>query len=53
MALGVAVEVGGVNVEDVSVIDVARSDDAGGDEVAQPLSGIGLSLVVVGTRLHG
>jgi hypothetical protein len=50
VALGIAGEVAGAHVNDASLVNVSRRDCAGGDEVAEPLSGIGINLVVVGTQ---
>jgi hypothetical protein len=48
VALGVAAQLGRVEVDDGSLIDNAGSDVAGGDEVAEPLCSIGIDLVVEG-----
>ncbi|MCY1300997.1 hypothetical protein D9M70_505860 [compost metagenome] len=47
MALGVRAEVIGVHVLDRSFIYVAWRDVAGGNQVAEPLRGIGLNFVVI------
>lgn len=48
VALGVGLEIIGVYVLDRAFIDIARRDVPGGDEVAQPLGGVGVVFVVVG-----
>lgn len=48
MALCVSAQIGGVHVLDVALIYVSVSDQPGGDQVAQPLGGEWLDLVVVG-----
>ncbi|MCY1542796.1 hypothetical protein D9M68_785630 [compost metagenome] len=50
MALGVGAQVIGVHVLDRSFVHVARRDVPGGDQVAEPLRGIGVVLVVVGAH---
>lgn len=50
MALGESVKVAGAHVNDASLVNVAARDCAGGDEVAEPLSGIRIVLIVVGTQ---
>jgi hypothetical protein len=48
MALRVAPQIVGPHVDDGSLVDIAWCDVSGGDEVAEPLGGIGIDLVVVG-----
>ncbi len=48
VALRVSGEVRRLDVDDRTLVDVARRDMAGCDEVAEPLRGIGIDLVVVG-----
>lgn len=50
VALSVWAEVVRSNIPDVSLVDVARRNVAGGDQVAQPLRGVWLDLVVVGSH---
>jgi hypothetical protein len=52
MALGVASEVVGPHVCDRPLVNVAWGDVTGFNEVAEPLSGIGVNLVVVGDHLE-
>jgi len=52
VALGVRAEVIGVHVLYGSFVDVARRDVPGGNQVAEPLGGVGVVLVVVGD-MHG
>jgi hypothetical protein len=47
MALPVSGEVGGLNIGNAPGIDVAGGNQARGDQVAQPLRGVGVELVVV------
>jgi len=47
MALGVAAEIVGSHVNNASLVNVAWRDVSGVDEVAEPLGGIGVNLVVV------
>ncbi len=47
MALDVAGKVGRPNISDRSFVNVAGRDVAGFDEVAEPLGGIGVNLVVI------
>jgi hypothetical protein len=47
MALGVADEVVRPDIDDAPVVNVARRDQAGQDEVAQPLSRIRIKLVII------
>lgn len=53
MALCVAGEVTVSNVKDVPFVDITGCNGVDGDEVAQPLGGILLSLVVVSARHSG
>ena len=48
VALDIALEVVGLDIDNAPFIDIARRDTAGGDQVAQPLRGVGIELVVVG-----
>lgn len=48
VALVIGLEIIGVYVLDRAFIDIARRDVPGGDEVAQPLGGVGVVFVVVG-----
>jgi hypothetical protein len=48
VALGVASEFVGSDIDDRSLVNVAWCDVPGCDEVAEPLCGIGVYLVVVG-----
>jgi hypothetical protein len=48
MALRIAPEIAGSHVDDASLVDIAWRDVSGGDEVAEPLGGIRVDLVVVG-----
>ena len=51
MGLAVAPEIVGPHVNDASLVNVAWCDLTGFDEVAEPLCGIGVDLVVVGGHL--
>jgi len=53
MGLDVASEVVGPHVNDVSFVNVASGDVSGGDEVAEPLRGIGVDLVVISGHVTG
>lgn len=50
MALPVSGKVVGLNIHDAPCIDMARRDQAGVDEVAQPLGGVRVEFVVVGSH---
>jgi len=50
VALRVPLEVGGLDIDDGSLVNVAGRDMAFRDEVAEPLRGIWVDLVVVGTQ---
>lgn len=50
VALGVAPEVVGSNIANIPFVHVARRDVPGSDQVAQPLRGIRIVLVVVGAH---
>lgn len=50
MTLAVSSEVIGAHFLDAAVIDMARGDQAGGNEVAQPLGGKRIVFVVVGSH---
>jgi len=52
VALRVAAQVVGLDIDDGSLVDITGRDVSGADEVAQPLSGIGVDLVVVGKRVQ-
>jgi hypothetical protein len=52
VALTEAADVGRVDVFDRSLVDDAGGDMPGGDEIAEPLRGIGMVLVVVGGAGH-
>jgi hypothetical protein len=49
VTLRVASDVVGLHVNDGTLVNVSRRDLTGNDEVAEPLSSIGVNLVVVGT----
>jgi len=48
VALRVAAQVVGLDIDDGSLVDITGRDVSGADEVSQPLRGIGVDLVVVG-----
>ena len=52
MALCVASQIVGLDVANVPLVNVARCDVSCGDEVSEPLRGIGIDLVVVGGQAH-
>jgi len=52
MGLLVSRQVAGPHVNDASLVNVSRCDVSSGDEVAEPLGGIGIDLVVIGGHLH-
>ena len=47
MALGVSLDVVGSDINDAPFINVARCNVPSGDQVAQPLSGVRVDLVVI------
>jgi hypothetical protein len=47
MALPVSGEVVGLHVNDASLVNVAWCDVSGGNEVAEPLGGIGVDFIVI------
>jgi hypothetical protein len=47
VALGIAPQIFGPNIDDASLVDVADGNVSSGDEVAEPLCGIGVNLVVI------
>ena len=51
--LGELFEVIGGNVLDITFVNIARRDVPGLHQVAQPLRGVRVELVVVGLGLHG
>jgi hypothetical protein len=51
MALAVAAQIVGRDVEDAALVDIAGHKLACGDEGSQPGCGIGIDLVVVGGHL--
>src|SRR5581483_1005058 len=52
VALRVAAKVVGPHVDDAALVNVAWGDEASGDEVAEPLRGIRVVLVVIGGTIH-
>jgi len=50
MALVVSGEVARAHVNDASLVNVSARDEVRGDEVSEPLSGIGVNLVIVGSQ---
>lgn len=52
MALGISGQIGGLDIANVSVIDIARRYDVVGDELAQDRNRVAIDLVVVGAS-HG
>ena len=48
MTLPELTEIVGVDVNDGSLVNVAGGDVTGGDEIAEPLSGVGFELIIVG-----
>jgi hypothetical protein len=51
VALRIPVEVAGSHVADVTLVDDSVGDVSCGDEIAEPLRGIGIDLVVVGGQV--
>jgi hypothetical protein len=49
--LAVASDVVGAHVDDAALVNVSRCDVTGGDEIPEPLGGIRIVFVVVGTHL--
>jgi hypothetical protein len=52
MALGVSPEIVGPYVKNTSLVHIAGGNVSGGNEIAEPLCGIWIDLVVVGSRHH-
>jgi len=52
MALRVASQIVGLDVADVSFVNIAWRDVSSGDEVSELLRGIGIDLIVVGGQAH-
>jgi hypothetical protein len=52
VALEISVKLSCPDIGDVPLINFARRNVSGFDEVSQPLSGIGVNLVVIGWHLH-
>jgi hypothetical protein len=52
VALAVSAQIVGPHVGDAALVDIAGRDVSGGDEVAQPLGGIGIDLIVVRRPHH-
>jgi hypothetical protein len=48
VALSIPGKVGCADIDDATLVDVPWGDVTGGDEVAEPLRGIGVDLVVIG-----
>jgi hypothetical protein len=46
--LSIPGKVGCADIDDATLVDVPWGDVTGGDEVAEPLRGIGVDLVVIG-----
>ena len=50
MGLGIVPEVVGSHVDDASLVNISGGDMSGGNEIAEPLSGIRVDFIVVGTH---